>query len=59
MKKKVIKLTIDTELTNKQIEGAEFHVLIYHAPHTDPEDTRARSVRVLDSDTIREDDDAE
>ena len=58
MKKKVISLVIDTELTNEQIEKGGVHLEIHgdvgpsEQSHW-PKRLRARSVRVLDSDEIK------
>ncbi len=46
MKKKVIALVVDTELTNEQIEKADLTIYV-SVPETSLE---ARNVRVLDSD---------
>lgn len=61
MKKKVIKIVVDTELTNEQIERADSIELIVEVPseHLMKRGIRfiCRNVQVLDSDEIGERDD--
>ena len=50
MKKKVIAVTVDTDLTNEQIESGDVWVVVGGKWDEDYPEHQARNVRVLDSD---------